>query len=108
MASAEQIAELRRKVSEPDESTYTDVVLSNKIDAAGSDVDAVAVSIWQDKASMYAELVDISEAGSSRKNSQLMTQALRMAEYYTSGGDPTVGPVPGVDIPMTTQIVRPS
>lgn len=91
MATTDNIADLRRKVSEPDSTTYNDTTLNAMIDLANGDIDAVAARIWQDKASMYAEVVDISEAGSSRKNSQLMTNALRMAEFYSTGGDPTAG-----------------
>lgn len=83
MATGEQIAELRRKTSEPDETTYNDATLGQMIDGAGS-VDEAASEVWQEKASMYSELVDISEAGSSRKNSQLMQNALEMARYYGS------------------------
>ena len=101
MASADQIAELRRKISEPDTTTYSDVDLSNKIDAAQGDVDQVASDIWTDKASMYAELVDTSEAGSSRKNSQLMKQALDMANFYGSRNDTQL-----VTGPTTRPIVR--
>lgn len=83
MASQEQIAELRVKVSEPDDvEPYTDAVLGAKIDEAGGDTDEVAADIWEQKASRYAEMVDISEAGSSRKNSQLMTNATNLSKFY--------------------------
>lgn len=86
MATTEQIAELRRKTSEPDTTTYDDATLNTMIDTAGS-VDEAAVVVWQEKASLYAELVDISEAGSSRKNSQLMQNAQEMAQFYSATGD---------------------
>lgn len=99
MASPEQVAELRRKTSEPDTTTYDDSTLDGMIDAAGS-VDEAAAVVWQEKASLYSELVDISEAGSSRKNSQLMANALEMARYYASTDDqqliqtrPTTSPI---------------
>lgn len=104
MASVEQIAELRRKISEPDETTYADITLSNMIDDAGADINSVAASIWEEKASTYAELVDISEAGSSRKNGQLYSNALAMTKYYR--GLDSGEPVAGTDIPTTTPIVR--
>ncbi len=105
MASAEQIAELRRKISEPDEATYTDANLNTQIDDASGDIDSVAVEIWEEKAATYAELVDISEAGSSRKNGQLYKNALDMARYYSASTDSDL--VAGVDYPTTTRIVRP-
>ena len=105
MATAEQIAELRRKVSEPDTTTYSDTQLNAIIDENAS-VDAAASVIWEEKSSMYAELVDISEAGSSRKNSQLAANAREQARYYSSkAGAGTL--VAGVDYPTTTRIVRP-
>lgn len=104
MASPEQIAELRRKISEPDESTYTDEMLGGLIDAASGNINGVAADIWEEKASTYAELVDYSEAGSSRKNGQLYKNALEMAAYYRGLESST--PVVGTDIPTTTPIVR--
>lgn len=104
MATSEQIAELRRMASEPDDSNgYTNQVLGDLIDANSNDLNLSASAVWQEKASTYSEMVDISEAGSSRKNSQLMSNALSMAGYYRKAG--TV-PVPGTDIPSTTPIVR--
>lgn len=103
MATVDQIAELRRKVSEPDATTYSDAQLSAMIDENGS-VDMTAVIIWEEKSSMYAELVDISEAGSSRKNSQLAASAREQARYYAAKSDSDL--VAGVDYPTTTRIVR--
>jgi len=103
MATPEQIAELRRKISEPDEATYLDATLSMMIDDANGDLDAVAVSIWEEKAATYAELVDISEAGSSRKNGQLYSNALAMAAYFSSLGTASAA---DDDRPFTTPSVR--
>lgn len=105
MATAEQIAELRRKISEPDTTTYTDQALSDLIDAASDDVNLVASGIWEEKAALYSEMVDISEAGSSRKNSQLSKNALEQARYYaeqSGGGDAEVVS----ERPRTRRIVR--
>lgn len=106
MATSEQIAELRRMASEPDGSNgYSDEVLDDLIDSNGGDLNLSAASIWQEKASTYSEMVDITEAGSSRKNSQLMSNALNMAKYY-NGQAASGDPIPGTDIPTTTPIVR--
>jgi hypothetical protein len=108
MASPEQIADLRRMISEPDDADpWTDIVLGGLIDAAAGDLNTVAADVWQEKASTYSEMVDISEAGSSRKNSQLMGNALKMAEFF-SGKAESAAPVPGVDLPTTSPIVRPT
>jgi hypothetical protein len=108
MATAEQIAELRRMVSEPlDGSTWTDEVLGTRIDDAQGDLNTVASGVWEEKAATYSEMVDISEAGSSRKNSQLMGNALKMAGFYLDKAE-SLAPVPGEDVPTTLPIVRPA
>lgn len=106
MASAEQIAELRRMISEPENTApWDDQTLGDLIDENQNDLNVTAAAIWQEKASTYSEMVDISEAGSSRKNSQLMGNALKMAGYYSERAE-AASPVPGVDIPTTVPIVR--
>lgn len=104
MATADQIAELRRKISEPDQTTYSDADLSNKIDNGGS-INAVAADIWEEKSAMYSEMVDISEAGSSRKNSQLSSNARAQASYFRQQAAGQQ-PVAGVDFPTTRAIRR--
>lgn len=103
MATIAQLTDLRRRISEPDETTYTDAYLSTRIDAE-PDLDALAVLIWEEKASTYAELVDISEAGSSRKNGQLYKNALDMAAYYASKSDSAADAAS--ELPGTTPIFR--
>jgi hypothetical protein len=80
VATTEEVAELRRMIAEPSETTYTDLALSALIDA--SNLYQAAVSIWSQKASAYAGLVDITESGSSRKLSDLQKNALAMASFY--------------------------
>lgn len=85
MATVEQVAQLRLMVAEPDETTYTDDMLSVLIDSyALTDLPLVesAYSVWVQKAASYADLVDISEGGSSRKNGDLHKRALTMADLY--------------------------
>jgi hypothetical protein len=79
---------LRRMVGEPDKTVYSDADLELALQDAAGDFPAAAASIWREKAAGYAELVDISEAGSSRKNSDLYNRALTQASYFesTSGG----------------------
>lgn len=83
MATAEEIATLRLLIAEPDETTYTDVVLGQRLDASTSE-DQVAYEIWTEKAAAAAALVDVSEGGSSRKMGDIMEQALRMAEVFAA------------------------
>lgn len=84
MATPDQVAELRRfvdDVSEPQ--AFTAPELAAYIDSAAGDVRAAAGSVWAVKASRYAGLVDVTEGASSRKNSQLYGQALKMVEFYS-------------------------
>lgn len=105
MASAAQIAELRKKIAEPDSTTYSDEVLGQLIDAAENDINKVAHEIWQEKAASYAEMTDVTEAGSSRKNSQLYKSALEMSRYFaTIDEDPDTPVVP--ERSATRRIVR--
>lgn len=92
MATPEQRDELRRKTGEVDSTTYSDLALDQYIADAGDDIDLAASKIWREKASEYAELVDVSEAGSSRKNSVLFKNATEQAEFYeqSSGADTDV------------------
>lgn len=89
MATTEEVANLRRMVAEPTEATYSNLALSAILDAAPSAYHAAA-SIWQEKAGTYAELVNTSESGSSRSNSQLHQNALNMAKHYRDLANPVV------------------
>lgn len=84
MATVEQIAALRLLIAEQiDAEPYTDTKLSDRIDAGG-DLNTVAAEVWQEKAAKYADLVDISEGGSSRKMGDLHEQALNMVAHFRS------------------------
>jgi hypothetical protein len=88
VATPDQVAQLRRYVDEPTEDTYTDVVLSSRIDTATS-VEALASIIWLEKAAAYARLVDMQE-GSRRSLSQLQAAAMRMSTQFAGGSDTVV------------------
>lgn len=90
MATPEQIAQLRRYVDEPTQTTYTDVVLSSRIDAAPS-IENLASTIWLEKAAAYGRLVDMQEGSSRRSLSQLQDQALTMFARFAGGADATAG-----------------
>lgn len=88
MATPEAIAELRRLIDEATQATYTDLVLSARIDAASGNLNTVAGAVWTEKAATYSGLIDIQEGNSNRKLSQLQGQALKMAASFgadTSG-----------------------
>lgn len=81
MADADTIAELRRLIDEADQTSYTDQVLSDRLDAAAS-VAELAATIWTEKAARYSGLIDVQEGSSNRKMSQLYAQALKMAGHF--------------------------
>ncbi len=84
MATSADIATLRRYIAEPDDTNgYVDADLSTRIDNSSSLFD-LASEIWQEKAGALTDLSDITEAGSSRKNSQLYKNALEMAAYFNN------------------------
>ena len=88
MATAEQIAQLRAYINEPDNvAPWTDTYLSGRIDSASS-LESLAGTIWREKAGGYAELVDVQEGSSRRALGSLYDQALKMASHFDgqSGG----------------------
>lgn len=98
MATVEEIAALRLLVAERiDAEPYTDAGLSERIDAAG-DLNTVAAAIWQEKAAKYADLVDTSEGGSSRRMGDLHEQALNMVSHFRSIMSTGLAPLGGTRI----------
>ena len=82
MANNDTYLDLRRMTAEVDKGRYTDTDLEIFIGKANGDLNAAAALIWREKAAMYAELVDTSEAGSSRKESDLYRNAIAQAQYF--------------------------
>lgn len=81
MATATEIAELRRATGiETTTEPYTDEALSAMLDAHG--FSESAARLWYEKAATYANAVDTTESGSTRRMSQLHSQALAMAAKY--------------------------
>lgn len=84
MAPQADIATLRRLIAESEDvAPYEDSTLSDRIDGSSS-LNALARDIWLEKAAAYAELVDTTEGGSSRKMGDLHEQALNMANHFSS------------------------
>lgn len=94
MASAAAIASLRLLIAEPDQTRFTDQQLSDAIDAAAGNVNKAAYEVWVMKAASAADLVDMSEGGSSRKMGDLHEQALSMAAHFASEISGAVGDGP--------------
>jgi hypothetical protein len=82
MATSEEIAALRLLIDEPSSTFYTDQMLASLVDQAESNLNAAASDIWQQKAARFSTLVDITESGSSRKMSNLYSNALAMAKHF--------------------------
>lgn len=93
MASAEDIAAFRLVIDELSTTNYSDITLSDRMEAADS-LNSLAADIWREKAGRYARLVDIQEGTSRRSLSQLHTHAVLMAGMY-SGLTEDAAPGPG-------------
>jgi hypothetical protein len=88
VATAEEIAAFRLLINEADDAEpYSDLGLSNRLDAATSPM-ALAKEVWLEKAASYASLVNVTESGSSRSMSDLHKNALAMAKGF-GAEDPT-------------------
>lgn len=86
MATPEQILRLRLMIDETDSAVYTDEMLGSIIDQAELDLDTAASEVWQQKAARFSTLVDTTESGSSRRMSQLASNALAQAKFYGDKG----------------------
>lgn len=105
--TAAQVQQLRDAIDEQDTAEpYTDAALKSKIAAANGDVNVVAYYIWVSKAAALSSLVDISEGGSSRKNSQAYTNAKDMLTHF-SAFLPSTDPEATGRRTRTRAIVRP-
>lgn len=93
MATADQLQQLKNMIGADAASQYTDDQLNAIIDANDT-IEAAAAQVWESVAASYSNLVNISEAGSSRSLGSLYANALQMAKYYR-GLDATNGVVPG-------------
>lgn len=105
MATGQEISDLRVMINELTNETYTDFVLSERIDSASS-LQSLASAIWREKAGRYSELVDIQEGASRRSLGSLHSQALKMASHYENLGDDGA-PITSIRASNTRQITRP-
>lgn len=91
MATPEQITELRRMIGELENvAPWDNDYVSSLIDASAS-LNVAAMRSWEQKAALYATMVDTAESGSSRRLSQLQDQALKMAAHYRRIADGEAG-----------------
>ena len=80
MATVDEVALVRAYADEPTQDNWTDAALSDLID--GSSVEEATSRVWTEKMARYSKLVDVSEAGASRKMSQAYDHAKEMAAYW--------------------------
>lgn len=105
MANNDDYLRLRRMTGEDDSEKYTNADLEIFINDAGGDINLAASAIWAEKAADYADLVNQSEAGSSRSNSDLFKHAADQRDHFlavagTGGGATSTATT-------TRRIVRP-
>lgn len=113
LASAALLARLRRNVDEPDDDNgagwtdlMLDAVLTETANADGTpNVNRASQSVWLAKAAGLTALVDVTESGSSRRNSQAWEHAMKMAALY-EGLDAAA--IVGAVRPESQKIVRPT
>lgn len=108
--SAEQLAQVRRMIDEDtDANGYTDALLIAGAEAffvnSAYNLRAYAGSLWEEKAAKAAELVNVSESGSSRSMAQVFDHYMAMAARFNSsiGTDTATA-----TYPRSTRIVRPT
>jgi len=82
VADPSDINDVRLNTNEPSDEDYDNTVLSDFIDALG--VAGASAKVWGLKAAKYADLVDVSEAGSSERFDQLWKKALAQEALWTA------------------------
>lgn len=92
--SPEEILQLRRMIGDDQEPyRFTDEELDAMLVETEGDLRKAASNFWYMRATQHAESVDITEAGSSRKNSDLFKNAMALAKQYDDepeGGEEVV------------------
>jgi hypothetical protein len=104
MPNEDDIARLRRMTGESGSKTYTDTQIEQFLIDSTGNFNVAASRIWGEKASAVADMVNISEAGSSRSNSDLYDHAIDRQNYFASLG--TGADVPTVASSTTRRIER--
>lgn len=113
MATPQEIQRIRFLINELDESNgwddpRIDALLIDTANPDGSlDFRKAAQGGWEQKAAMVAELVNISENGSSRSSAQVFEHYMTMAREFGSGGSDDTGN-DSLPRPMSNRIVRPT
>lgn len=109
--TADQLAQVRRMINEPtDVNGWTDPVLLAAAEAFFVDdvynLRALSASLWEEKAAKVADLVKVSESGSTREMQQVFDHYMKMAARF--GTAPSEEVVSATTYPRSTRIVRPA
>lgn len=100
MATAADIALVRRYTDEPTTVTYPDELIGGYVDELGAE--GASARIWREKAAYYAKLVNTSEGTARRDLSDLHKNAMSLAGQYD-----LIAEVPGAVLaPRVRKIVR--
>lgn len=93
MASPDTYEQLRRMTGEMDSDRFNDTDLDEFLVQAQGDLNSAASAVWTAKMNEYADMVNTSEAGSSRSNGVLYDRAKEQADRYAamSNSTPAVG-----------------
>lgn len=82
---------------------FSDPEIEAVLTEVDGDVDLAAGKLWRSIAAKYHKMTDITEAGSSRKLSQMFENALKMAAIYDPG---ELGREPVISRSTTRPITR--
>lgn len=83
------------------------LLAANYNDDGTYDINTAAATVWEGKAASFANLVDVSESGSSRKMSGLYSNAVAMASYFRGKATDSGVIVDVSNRPRTRAIRRP-
>lgn len=114
MATAEERARLRRMLNEPDDTNgwtdeRIDSVLEGTANPDGSlDFRAAASAGWEEIASSYVGLVNVTENGSSRTMSQQFDHAMKLAAFFGTKDPSDDTGETTLPRPYSARIVRPT
>jgi hypothetical protein len=93
----EERMQLRRMIGDATEPyTFSDEEIDEFLTATDGDLRAAAATYWYGRSTEFSQMVDITEAGSSRKNSDLFKNALALAKQFDDADD------------LPTEVVTPS
>lgn len=106
MATAQELLTLRDYLSEPDDTNgWNEEKLAAYLTQYGS-LYRAASAAWGVKASKFAELVNVSESGSSRSLGDLFARAQQMSAYYRGLAEKEEEPVVPTNGPVIQRIRR--